>query len=141
MGSSWAADAAQRGLDETRALAQLEESSQRCGGGLASTLILVMCMVFLFWSGILFDMIADVYGDTVGGIVVLLVSLSWVGLAYVGHRVLSKDFRLIRPPVALAAMNGATNQESIVELSGSLVSKNSELNRSLLAKNQQSFLF
>ena len=68
------------GNKSSGSLSRLEEDVSSCGSVNLGTVIFMSFVVFGFWSAMVFDMVADVYGNRMGGVASLVVFLGWAAV-------------------------------------------------------------
>ena len=72
--------------DPSAALASLDVAAQQFRGGDTRALLgFLLSVVGLFWGAVIFDMVADLYGNTAGGIVWAVAFAVWTTAAVLAH--------------------------------------------------------
>ena len=77
----------QQAEDPSAALAALEDAAQQFrGGDTRAVLGFLLVVVGIFWGAMIFDMVADLYGNTTGGIAWAVAFTAWAAAAAVAYR-------------------------------------------------------
>lgn len=96
------------------ALAQLDEASKFIQGKVRAISVFLIFVVSTFWSGMVFDMIADVYGSVTGAIVAALSVVLWCISGWVANT-LSTLWRRGRAPSRSVGSGGPALTESLID--------------------------